>query len=142
MNLSEKNLSKYGMPIIIAAPENIQIQKSEIALEKGLLLNSDEYNIAIDEYTDLAEEETDLNLILSEEKAEISKTQGFQNIIKEHKNGFLYEFLNTDNLTEYHFYVVKFHKQKEYEITDAIGVQRSKSNMEQIFDAVCNLRFI
>lgn len=142
MSLVEKNLSKYGFPILLAIPENAIIQKNDIALEKGIIINAENYNISIDEYTDMAENEQDINLIIEEEKKEIQYTQGFQKIIKENKFGFLYEFLNTDNITEYHFYIIKFHKHKEYEITDAIGAQRSKNTMEEIFDTICNLRFV
>lgn len=142
MNLVESSLSNQGMKIKVLTPEKSIIKPNEIAIEKGVVIDFGDFNVYIDEFDELADEETNLPEILKEEMEDVKATKGFHSIADVTKNGFIYSMKTIDNREEFHFYITCFINNKQYEITDGEGIQTDYEKLRTVFQAMEKIKSI
>jgi hypothetical protein len=84
------DLSKYGVPTTIIAPDTPKIKNGNISFMKDLTIRQDDrYNLQVFHFPYKG---TDVSKAVAQEKDYVKNIRFFSKIVKEEPNGFIFEF--------------------------------------------------
>lgn len=140
MNLVETNMSQFGIPITLSLPKSAIIKESNYSYEKGLLISGDVFDMRIDAFELLADTSHDANLIKANVLLEKKTENDFKRIIIDEPTGFVYETVDDELGSNYHFFFVKVQEKLQIEFREGIPKKENYSleSIINMYEAVKN----
>jgi hypothetical protein len=131
-DFKEIDLMKYGLPISILAPENVEMGKDDLGPIQGAWIKGEGYYIQIYS-SDITT--TDVSKVLIDKKGEVEGSAYFSKIIDEDKNGFFYE-KDIDGDVRFDFRHIKILGNKEYIFQKGLIGNYSQEEVRTMYEAV------
>lgn len=128
----ELNLTSYGVPLSIMAPDSATIKKEDWITQQSVSVTQGDYDVQI--WT--GEASNDLATIKANKLAEVKSNKIFSTIVKEEPSGFIFENKPDSSTMYYGFY--HFIVQGDYLYTFQNGLRGNftKEQAERMYEAV------
>lgn len=131
-DFKEIDLMKYGLPISVLGPENVEIGKDDLGPIQGAWIKGEGYYIQV--YSSETST-TDVSKALIDKKGEVEGGAYFSKILDEDENGFFYE-KDVDGDTRYDFRHIKILGNKEYTFQKGLIGNFTQEEVRTMYDAV------
>ncbi len=131
-NYQELNLTSYGIPLSIMAPDSPTIKKEDWITQQSVSVTQGDYDVQV--WT--GEASNDLATIKANKLAEVKSNKIFSSVIKEETDGFIFENKLDSSTLYYGFY--HFIVQGDYLYTFQNGLRGNftKEQAENMYEAV------
>ena len=116
------DLTSYGLPIIVQAPDTAEVKDNVVAFEKGVTIVKDDFMMEVSMKDQYADASKNVDSILVKKKIEIEEREDFEAILKTDKNGLIYSTNDTIIGLDHHFYYVVLKNGKQFEFNEAPNV--------------------
>ena len=128
----ELDLLSYGMPIIIKAPSEVEVEKEDFGVMTGITVKGEGYDIQI--YSGNTNT-LDIGKIKSEKLTEVKLGRYFSKIIEEEDDGFIFE-KDIDGEIRFDFRHIKIVGDKEFTFQKGLIGNYSESEIRNMYEAV------
>ena len=136
VDLVEKDLLSYGIPITIKMPDSAEINMMDWGVQKDLTISEDWYNLQIFSSKALTH---DLSKLKNNKLQEVKSNPYFSQIIQEDPDGFIFE-IKLDSLLNYDFRHFKIQGDNEYSFQAGMVGERSLEEVERLYQIVREAR--
>ena len=131
IDLVEKDLLEYGLPITIQAPDSIVVKTMDWLVQKDVTIKGpDWYNLQI--FSSKAQT-TKMEDALSVQRSTVEDGTYFDEFILEEQDGFIYQ-LKIDSLTNYDFRHVKIQGDNEYVFQAGMMGNYTLEQIERLYE--------
>lgn len=133
-------MAKFGIPISLRLPQNALIKESNYSYEKGLLISGEGFDMRVDAFEALADTSHDPISIKSTILAEKKSENDFKRVIMDEPTGFVYETVDDELGSNYHFYFVNVKDKLQIEFREGIPKKENFSleNIIGMYEVVKN----
>ena len=134
MNMTEKNMLEYGVPLTIMVPDSADIKKEDwgsmqiVTVKKGK-----DYDLQI-QSSDAAT--SDIATLKAQKIIDVKNERYFSKIIKEDEHGFVYENQIDSTTNYYGFRYISIQGDKEYIIQNGLAGTYTLEQAEMMYEAV------
>jgi len=112
------NLIQYGVPMTILAPDSSDVEKTKLSFQDDITIRKDK-DFSLQLFVSEAFN-SNVESVLSVQKAEVRANPFFVQFIQEDPNGFVYEMKIDSTITTYGFRYVELMGDKEYIFSEAL----------------------
>lgn len=139
-NLVSTDLGQYGIPVTIQIPKSSAITESNYSHEKGLLVLGEGFDMRIDAFTEMADSSHNAKRVKQEVLAERKSEDDFKRLVVDDSTGFIYETVDKELGSNYHFFYVKMKGDVQVEFREGIPKEDNFSleNITQMYNSVQN----
>lgn len=123
---------KYGLPISVLAPKDVEIGKDDLGVIQGAWIKGDGYYVQIYS-SDITT--TKMDRVLMDRKSEVESGTYFSKILEEDEQGFFYE-KDVDGDLRYDFRHIKILGGKEYVFQKGLIGNYTEEEVRNMYEAV------
>lgn len=140
MNLVDTNMAKFGIPVSLLLPKTATIKESNYSYEKGLLILGEGFDMRVDAFEALADTSHNAISIKSAILADKKSENDFKRLIMDDPTGFVYETVDDELGSSYHFFFVNVKDKLQIEFREGIPKKENFSleNVIGMYEVVKN----
>ena len=121
-DLQPLDLTSYGLPIIVQAPDSADVNLNIIAFEKGVTISKDDFTIEVELKDVYADPSKNIDSIVSKKIESIQSADNFDKILMTTPNSLIYSSNDTIIGLDHHFFFVALKNGKQFEFQEAPNV--------------------
>jgi len=136
--LKPLNLSSFGVPFTIQAPDSAVVEREPMAIEEGISIRKGHFEVYLDIFRTLNEPTETAASIKQKEWEMIKKDTLFESVrlVKEDVDGFVYEMKLPKQEKNYGFFYAIIKDGVLYEFHDLLEDNFTQAEAEQMYKAV------
>jgi hypothetical protein len=127
VSLSPLDLGAQGIPVSIKAPADAEVENYTIALEKGITVKKENFNVVVEMYEEYADPSGDPAAIKAETLEDEQAEDDFVRVVLDEENGFVWETNDPDVGKDFHFFYVTFKDGKQIEFSEGLSLFKNFS---------------